>query len=169
MVETHSNVIKSIKTALEEAISKSTLVNLIEDKKIITDLHLIHDTEYSEAKVRQAKFELIIQELEDLRKQLGILLEDKNRILETLESEKGTKKKLQVLFYQRHQLNLGLYGLIKSAVSEIAGKSEGTLEIELTDLENIDNIVVNFIRQITSTKGQPDRTQAFFHTLININ
>lgn len=166
LVETHNNVIKSIKTTLEEAISKSTLVDLIEDKKTITDLHLIHDTEYSGAKVRQTKFELIIQELEELRKQLGVLLEDKNRVLETLESEKGTRKKLQVLFYQRHQLNLGLYELIKSAVSEIAGKSEGTLEIELTDLENIDNIVVNFIKQITSTKGQPDRTQAFFHTLI---
>jgi len=126
----------------------------------------LHDAEYIEAKGRQTKFEEIIKELEELRKRLAVLIEDRNRILATLESEKGTRKSLQKLFYQRHQLNISLYNLINGAVSEIAGKSEGSLEIELTPLENIEHIVTDFLVQVTGSKGQPTRTRTFFDTLI---
>ena len=162
----HNEIIKSIKAALDEAKSKATSAILIDDKKSLTDLHGLHDAEYIEAKGRQTKFELIIKELEELRKRLAVLTEDRNRVLETLESEKDTRKSLQKLFYQRHQLNISLYNLINSAVSEIAGESEGSLEIELTPLENIKHIVADFLAQVTGSKGQPARTQAFFDTLL---
>lgn len=162
----HDEIIKSIKAALDEAKAKATSADLIADKKSLTDLHGLHDAEYIEAKGRQTKFEQIIKELEELRKRLAVLIEDRNRILETLESEKGTRKSLQKLFYQRHQLNISLYNLINGAVSEIAGKSEGSLEIELTPLENIEHIVTDFLAQVTGSKGQPTRTQTFFDTLL---
>jgi type III restriction enzyme len=162
----HDEIIKSIKAALDEAKAKATSADLIADKKSLTDLHGLHDAEYMEAKGRQTKFEQIIKELEELRKRLAVLTEDRSRILETLESEKGTRKSLQKLFYQRHQLNIKLYNLINDAVSEIAGKSEGSLEIELTPLENIEHIVSDFLAQVTGSKGQPARTQAFFDTLL---
>lgn len=162
----HDEIIKSIKEALDGAKAKATSEDLTANKKSLTDLHGLHDAEYIEAKGRQTKFEQIIKELEELRKRLAVLIEDRNRVLETLESEKGTRKHLQKLFYQRHQLNVGLYNLINSAVSEIAGKSEGSLEIELTPLENIEHIVSGFLKQVTGSKGQPVRTQAFFDTLV---
>ena len=163
--DSHNAIIQSLKDALEEAKTKATSDDLVNSKTSLDGLHTIHDEEYISAKGRQIKFEQIIQELEELRKRLTILKEDRERILETLESEKGTRKQLQKLFYQRHQLNLNLYKLIRSAVSEIAGKSEGTLEIELTALENIQDIVDSFLSQVTGSKGQPARTQAFFDTL----
>jgi chromosome segregation protein len=162
----HDEIIKSIKAALDEAKAKATSATLMADKKSLTDLHGLHDTEYIEAKGRQTKFEQIIKELEELRKRLAVLTEDRNRILATLESEKGTRKNLQKLYYQRHHLNISLYTLINSAVSEIASKSEGSLEIELTPLENIEHIVKDFLAQVTGSKGQPIRTQAFFDTLV---
>lgn len=165
-VASHDEIIKSIKKALEEANTKASSLDLTASKKSLTDLHGLHDAEYIEAKSRQTKFEQIIKELEELRKRLAVLSEDRNRILETLESEKGTRKNLQKLFYQRHQLNISLYNLINGAVSEIAGKSEGSLEIELTPLENIEHIVSDFLKQVTGSKGQPIRTQAFFDTLL---
>ncbi len=162
----HDEIIKSIKAALDEAKAKATSATLIADKKSLTDLHELHDAEYIEAKGRQTKFEQTIKELEELRKRLAVLTEDRNRILETLESEKGTRKNLQKLYYQRHQLNISLYTLINSAVSEIVSKSEGSLEIELTPLENIEHIINDFLAQVTGSKGQPTRTQAFFDTLV---
>ena len=162
----HDEIIKSIKATLEEAKAKATSVNIIADKKSLTDLHELHDAEYIDAKGRQTKFEQIIKELEELRKRLAVLIEDRNRILATLESEKDTRKSLQKLFYQRHQLNIGLYNLINGAVSEIAGKSEGSLEIELTPLENIEHILKDFLVHVTGSKGQPARTQNFFDTLL---
>jgi chromosome segregation protein len=165
-VASHDEIIKSIKAALEEAKAKATSEDLNADKKSLTDLHELHDAEYIAAKGRQTKFEQIIRELEELRKRLAVLIEDRNRILATLESEKGTRKSLQKLFYQRHQINISLYNLINGAVSEIAGKSEGSLEIELTPLENIEHIVTDFLAQVTGSKGQPARTQSFFDTLL---
>lgn len=159
-------IIKSIKAALEEAKAKATSADITANKKSLTDLHGLHDAEYIEAKGRQTKFEQIIKELEELRKRLAVLTEDRNRILETLESEKGTRKNLQKLFFQRHQLNISLCNLINGAVSEIAGKSERSLEIELTPLENIEQIVTHFLAQVTGSKGQPTRTKAFFNTLL---
>lgn len=162
---THNAIIGNLKIALEESLLKASSPDLITDKKSLSDLHEQHDIEYVDAKGRQTKFEIIIKELEELRKRLSVLNVDRNRILETLESEKGTRKDLQKLFHQRNQLNINLYNLINSAVSEIAGKSEGTLEIELTELENIQDITSNFLKQVTGSKGQPQRTQLFFGTL----
>lgn len=161
----HDEIIISIKNALSEAIGKLSSSKLISDKEELSELHRIHDEEYIDAKSRQIKFEQIIHDLEDLRKHLVILSEDRTRILATLEREKGVRKELQKLFYQRNQLNIGLFDLINSAVSDIASKSEGTLEIELTNLENTDLIIDDFLKQVTGSKGQPVRTQAFFKTL----
>lgn len=164
--DSHNAVIKSLKAALEDAKTKATSDDLVNTKTSISDLHGLHDDEYILAKGRQIKFEQIIHELEELRKRLTILKQDRDRILETLETEKGTRKQLQKLFHQRHQLNLTLYKLISGAVSEIASKSEGTLEIELTELKNIQTIIEYFLEQVTGSKGQPARTQAFFETLM---
>jgi type III restriction enzyme len=165
-VASHDEIIKSINKDLKEAKAKASSVDLTTNKKLLHELHELHDAEYIEAKGRQKKFEQIIKELEELRKRLAVLIEDRNRILETLETEKGTRKNLQKLFYQRNQLNISLYNLINGAVSEIADKSEGTLEIALRPLENMEHIVSGFLKQVTGSKGQPTRTQAFFDKLL---
>jgi type III restriction enzyme len=162
----HDEIVKNIKAALEDARSKTSSSDLVADKTVLTDLHGIHDAEYVEAKGRQIKFEQKIKELEELRKRLAVLIEDRNRILETLESEKGVRRNLQKLFYQRHKLNISLQTLINSAVSEICSKSEGSLEIELTPLDNIEHIIKDFLAKVTGSKGQPARTQSFFQTLL---
>jgi len=162
----HDKIIMNIKAALHDAKAKENSADISTDKQLLNDLHRLHDSEYTAAKGRQTKFEQIIKELEELRSRLSVLIEDRNRTLEGLDSEKGTRRSLQKLFYQRHQLNVSLYKLINSAVSEIAGKSEGSLEIELTPLENIEHIVQGFLEQVTGSKGQPTRTQNFFQTLL---
>lgn len=165
IVDAHDAVIKEIKESLLRTIVNGTSGDLYTEKLSITGLHQEHDRDYIEATGRQVKFEQIIKQLDELRKQLGLLNDDRNRILQTLESEKGTRKNLQRLFYLRNELNFNLYNLINGAVSEIVSKSEGTLEIKLTELENIENIVAAFIHVVTGSKGQPQRTNVFFNTL----
>jgi len=166
LIKQHDEVVSLIKKGLEDIVLNSKSQDLEKDKIGLSELHGQHDIEYLEAKKRQTQFEEIIQELEGLRRKLVLLNEDRGRIIETLESERGTRKKLQKLFYQRNQLNINLFNVIDSAVSDIASKSEGTLEIKLTELENIESIKNNFINKVTGSKGQPQRTQAFFDTLM---
>jgi hypothetical protein len=90
-------------------------------------------------------------------------------VQETLSKLKGTIKQLQKLFFERNQLNLVLYKLIKGAVVDVVGKSEGSIEIELTSLGNIEHIIQKFLSSVTSSKGQPERTSGFFKGLIKGN
>jgi chromosome segregation protein len=163
-VKEHNSSVEIIKSSLE-AILQVTSPNLELKKSILEGLHVQHDKEYLDAKGRQAKFEQTIKELEELRNRLTILNGDRNRILETLESEKGLKKKLQSLFYQRNQLNINLWEIINGSVLETAGRSENTLEIELSPLDNIQSNIDSFLSKVTGSKGQPQRTQVFFETL----
>jgi chromosome segregation protein len=165
LVAAHDAVVKSIKESLENVLRMAISAELNSEKGAILVLHQNHEKEYTEASGRQIKFEQIIKQLEELRRLLTVLNEDRNRILQTLELEKGTRRNLQRLFYERNQLNITLYNLINGAVSEIVVKSEGTLEIKLTPLENISSIVEDFIGSVTGSKGQPQRTSAFFENL----
>jgi chromosome segregation protein len=165
----HDEVIKTIKFALEETLAKATSTVLDETKKALIDLHRSHDAAYVEARARQTKFEEIFKEIEELRKRLGILVDDRQRVQETLSKLKGTIKQLQKLFFERNQLNLVLYKLIKGAVVDVVGKSEGSIEIELTSLGNIEHIIQKFLSSVTSSKGQPERTSGFFKGLIKGN
>lgn len=165
LTSAHNNIIKNLKEELESTLNNADSEDFNNQKEIINALHQEHDKEYVQAKGRQINFEQIIQQLEELRQKLALLIQDRARILETLDLEKGTKKQLQRLFFNRNTLNEELYKKINSAVSDIVNKSEGSLEIHLNELENIDEIFELFQKEVTSSKGQPQRTQAFFNIL----
>ncbi len=169
LATSHDEIVRTIKTDLEGILRKLSSTALEGSKRSLKDLHLTHDLSYSEAKTRQSKFEEIIREIEDIRKRLSILIEDKQRVDESIAKQRGSIKQLQNLFYTRNRLNLELYKLIGSAVADVVSKSEKSLEIELTSLSNIDNIVKRFVSSVTSSKGQPDRTAAFFLNLLRGN
>ena len=155
-----------IKNGLRYALQNIISEDAVKYKEALTVLHDEHDEKYAEAKARQQTFESTIKEIEELRARLLILTEDKNRITQRIEAEKGVRKELNQLFFKRNQLNKNLYLLLKTAVDDIVAKSERTLEINLSSLNNIKYIISSFIESVTGSKGQPQRTQAFFQGLL---
>ncbi|WCT14422.1 TrlF family AAA-like ATPase [Mucilaginibacter jinjuensis] len=158
-----------IKKGLLYSLQNISSEDSVRYKKALTDLHEEHDERYKEAKERQQTFESTIKEIEELRARLRILTDDRYRITQLIEAEKGVQKELNQLFFARNELNKSLYILFKKAVDDIASKSERTLEIKLSTLTNIEDILGSFIENVTGSKGQPQRTQAFFQGLLNGN
>jgi chromosome segregation protein len=161
----HIAILNGIKHALENTILNATSLEYTQAKTDIEGKHIAHDVLYAEAKQRQSQFEAAIQALEALRKRLNILLDDKNKISIEIDKGKATHKKLLNYFHERQLLNIQKWGLINTAKINITTKSDKTLEIEISVLENVDAICGEFIEKVTSSKGQPERTKTFFDLL----
>ncbi len=164
----HNELLISVGQKLREALSSSNPdLNKSIDK--IASLHSEHDAKYEAAKVRQIRFEGIIKALEQLRNQLKVLNEDKQRIEASIEKNKTVSKDIRELYHWRNQKNFHNWQMVKSAKLIVAGKSDGSLQIELSYLSKIDHIVKKFIEDVTGSKGQPERTSSFFNELCNGN
>lgn len=163
-----NDLIKSIELKLRDALS-STNMELNEIVSAISNLHVQHDEKYEDAKRRQIQFEGIIKALEQLRKQLKVLSEDKQRIEATIEKNKSVAQKLRRLYHWRNQKNITNWQMVNVAKSNVVDKSDGTLQIELSLLSKIDHIIQKFIDDVTGSKGQSERTLSFFNELKNDN
>lgn len=163
-INAHNEVLQSIRKKLQEAVAPDNAALSAAIEAIYT-LHHQYDEKYEAAKSRQSRFETTIRAIEQLRHQLKVLIEDRTRIQSIIDKNKTITGKLWRLYHWRNRKNIENWEMVKVAKSAIVEKSDGTLQIELSSLSEIDHIVQKFIEHVTGSKGQPERTKMFFYDM----
>lgn len=152
----------TLKEKLETAIS---LLNASQTPSNLVNKHEKHDTEYKLAKQKMESSEGLLKEINRLESQLKDLIGQSEHLKAEIEKHKNIGKELFKLYSQRQQINLDLHKLISESASEIEKKSNGSLSIQISELEKLDSIIGYFNEMITGSRGQGDRTHSYFMNL----
>jgi type III restriction enzyme len=163
--EADHNVLLNIEKDLRAAIERPMSAEYNDASEKLGIINLEHDKKYAEAKERQASFQLIINQIENLREHLKTLKNDLAKLIGLIAENKHLRKKLQNLYFLRLELMVAKYDAVKEAAINTVKMSEDSIDIEITQMENLDHIRNKFTEEATGSKGQPQRISNYFDSL----